>query len=84
MVEEKARKAVAAVREASSSPLLATMPKVKTAVLAMAEAVEAMAHEVEVLKVRFAEHERGVSVVTVDGNGALVRLEATQEGGANG
>lgn len=52
MVEEKARKAVEAARDASNSPLLLTMPKVRAAVNLMAEAVEALAHEVEILKVR--------------------------------
>lgn len=55
MVEEKARKAVEAARDASNSPLLLTMPKVRAAVNLMAEAVEALAHEVEILKIRQAD-----------------------------
>lgn len=51
-VEEKAKKAARSAREACGSPLLATMPKVRAAVLDMAEAVEALAHEVEILKIR--------------------------------
>lgn len=57
--EEKAKKAVAAVREAADSPLLLTMPKVKSAVVLLAAAVEALAHEVEVMKFRIGGADRG-------------------------
>lgn len=52
MVEEKAKKAAEAVREAAKTPLFAAMPTAKKAVIELAEAVESLAHEVEILKIR--------------------------------
>ena len=54
--EEKAKGAVQTVKQAANSPLFAAMPAAKKAVLELAEAVELLAHEVEILKQRAGHH----------------------------
>lgn len=50
--EEKAKAAAAMARAELNHPLFMAAPGAKKAIQAMAEAVEALAHEVEILKVR--------------------------------
>lgn len=58
-VEQKAKEAAAAVVEASKTPLFAAMPSAKKAVLMLAQSVEALAHESEILKLRIEKIEGG-------------------------
>lgn len=53
-VEEKAVMAAIAVRGELNHPLFRAAPGAKRAIQAMADALEALAHEVEILKLRAA------------------------------
>lgn len=55
MVEEKAKAAAAAVRGELNHPLFMAAPGAKRAIQGMADALESLAHEVEILKIRLAE-----------------------------